>query len=361
MKLNRAYVFMKDDRSELRISENERLYWQIKYKQREGVARIRNISTTGMRMETNALFDPQEECILTFETDLGDDNFIPQRGRLVWQKRNPFSRNSYSCGIRFLDADEQALNRMRQRVQEGVQRYVKRRRVTSAVGMIVTMLSAAMIILAIWFSAKIYKDVTRANERILGISSQQALLTQNYMRLYRTSEQSLADKTEKLDIANEIIQENKVALILFEKELEATSALLDRTEEMLTDANEQNTKLSSEILALQAQVEAQKAKELSDSAVADVELTMAEFREKLRDIKQQMRQLKEKEIAARAAAQAEIDHQKALLGNNGYFIRAGEIVQVNDELYERLDVGPLAPPVATQANRDVQIDVTFFE
>jgi len=70
---------------------------------------LMDISASGMLMETDTAFDPKEECVLSFDTDLGEENYIPQVGRLVWQKKNRFSRNKYSCGIRFLDADEQVL------------------------------------------------------------------------------------------------------------------------------------------------------------------------------------------------------------------------------------------------------------
>lgn len=74
-----------------------------------------------------------------------------------------------------------------------------------------------------------------------------------------------------------------------------------------------------------------------------------------------MRQLKDKERAARVAAQTEIDHQKQLLGNNGFFVREGQIVQVNEDLYRRIDANKSPASVAAQANRKVEIDVTFFD
>jgi hypothetical protein len=361
MMLDRAHVLLRDDRKDLRIDENERLSWRIKYKQRDGEARVRNISASGMQIETDVIFDPKEECILSFDSNLGEDNYIPQVGRLVWQRKNRFSRGKYSCGIKFLDADEHVLGRMRQRVQKGVDRFLKRRRITTAVGSALCFVFAALIGYIVWFSGVIYQDVTRTNQNLIGVSGQQAVLTQNYIRMYRVSEANLADKTAKLDIANRIIEENRVALALFSKELEATGALLDRTEMMLTDANVRNAELNNEILALQAQVEAQMAKDKSDAALVSVQLSMAEYRMKLQDIKNQMRQLKIKEHAARVAAQAEIDTQRMQLGNNGFLVKQGQIVQVNQDQYNRIDTMTAPAPIAAQPGRKAEINVTFFE
>ncbi|HQP10074.1 MAG TPA: PilZ domain-containing protein [Candidatus Omnitrophota bacterium] len=359
MMLERAHVLLRDDRKDLRVSEDENLSWRIKYKQRDGMARIRDISASGMRIETDVLFDPHEECVLSFDSNLGEDNYIPQVGRLVWQRKNRLFKNKYSCGIKFVDADEQVLGRMRQRVEKKVNRFLKRRRITTAFGFGLSCVFAALIGYIVWFSGVIYQDITNANRKMFGVSVQQAALIKDYIRLYRASEENLADKTQQLDIANQIIEENKTALALFAKELEATNALLDRTEDMLTDANGRNAELNNEILALQAQVETQIAKEKSNAVVADVELSMAEYRQKLQEIKNQMRQLKNKEHAARAAALAEIDDRKLQIGNNGYFVRSGEIVKVNEEQYRNAGANPA--PVAQQPNRKVEIDVTFFE
>lgn len=359
--LDRAHVLLKDERKDLRIKEDEHLSWQIKYKQREGHAKIRNISATGMLMETDVKFDPKEDCILSFDSDLGEKNYIPRVGRLVWNKKKRFSRDKYFCGIKFLDADEQVLTRMRQRVGKGVSRFLARRRITTTIGFLLCIACIALIEYIVYSSGVIYQDVTRANDNMARTSAQQAVLTHNYTRLYKASEASLAGKTAKLEIANEIIAQDRAALALFSRELEATGALLNRTEEMLTESNDRNAELSNEVAALQAQVQAQMAREESAAAVAHVEMSMAEYRLKLQSIKDEMRLLRDKERAARVAALAELDDQRLRLGNNGYFVKKGQTVRVNEEQYKRLDADEFQTPVTKQANRKVEIDVTFFD
>ena len=104
MLIDRAHVLLKDDRKDLRIKENVQVPWQIKYKQRNGLARIKNISASGMLIETDRAFDLKDECIFSFDSSLGDNTYIPQVGRLVWHKRKKFSKNRYLCGIKFVEA-----------------------------------------------------------------------------------------------------------------------------------------------------------------------------------------------------------------------------------------------------------------
>ncbi len=359
--LNRAHVLLKDERKDLRIKEDEHLSWQIKYKQREGHARIRNISATGMLMETDVKFDPKEDCILSFDSDLGERNYIPRVGRLVWNRKKRFSHDKYFCGIKFLDADEQVLSRMRQRVQKGVSRFFARRRITTTIGFLVCIACIALIEYIVYSSGVIYQDVTRANNNMARTSAQQAVLTRNYTRLYKASEANLAVQTKKLEIANEIILQDQAALALFSKELEATGSLLNRTEEMLSESKSRNVELSNEIAVLQAQVQAQMAREASAVAVADVEMSMAQYRLKLQSIKNEMRLLRDKEHAVKVAALVELDNQKLQLGNNGYFVKGGQKVWVNEERYKRLDADRFQTPVTEQVNRKVEIDVTFFD
>jgi len=134
MILNRAHTLLKDDRKDLRIKESARIPWQIKYKQRDGIAKLRNISISGMRIETDTSFNPKDECVFTFDSDLKAGMYIPQLGRLVWHKKKRFSRNKYLSGIKFMEADDKVLKRMRSRVQMGVDQFVKMRRVTTIIG-----------------------------------------------------------------------------------------------------------------------------------------------------------------------------------------------------------------------------------
>lgn len=361
MILNRAHVLLRDDRKDVRVKENGRLSWEIKYKERKGHARIRDISASGMRMETDAEFDLSEECILSFGAPPGEDDYIPRIGRLVWHKKKSFFRDKYLCGVKFVEADEQVLARMRKRVHAGVSRFLRNRRITTTVGLLLCLVFAGLVGYIIWFSGVIYRDVTATNQRMFAASSQQAILTQDYAKLYQVSEVNLAQKTEKLSIASQLIQQERAALVLFSKELEATRALLDQTEAMLINANGRNVELSGEIQALQAKIQAQIARDVSAVAIFNVEVSMSEYRLKLQSIKNEMKRLKKKERVARAAATAQMDEQRLLLGNNGYFIKSGQPVRVDEEKYQNLYADGAQGSTASQVNNEAEINVTFFE
>jgi len=368
MMLDRAHVLLKEERKDLRIKEDEHLSWRIKYKQRDGRARIRNISATGMQVETNVPFDPKEDCILSFDSTLGEKNYIPRLGRLVWSRKKRFSPGNYLCGIKFLEADEKVLTRMRNRVERGVKRYLSHRRITTTIGFMLCIAAIVMIEYITYSSTMIYRKVTAANSMMAGVAAHQTSLTRNTSRRLQMAEANLTNQSEKLQIARQIIAEDKLALSLFAKDLDATQALLGSTEEMLTESkvenaqlSEQNTQLSTEIAALQAEVQAQLAKQASAAAVANVEMSMAEYRLKLQSIKDKMRQLKDKDRAARFAAVARMDAQKSKIGNNGYFVKKGRTVNVNEDQYNRLDVASFTTPATQNVNRDVEINVTFFD
>jgi len=343
MMLDRAHALLKDDRRDLRIREDEYLAWQIKYKQREGKARIHNISASGMLMETDAAFDPSEECILSFDSYLGEDNYIPQVGRLVWHKKKRFSRKKYLCGIKFLEADEQVLGRMHRRVRAGVTRFLKRRQITTNIGLLLCAICIALLGFVLWFSGTIYRDVTVANQRMLEVSEQQTVLTQNYVQRYQAREVKLAETTEALNntrerlrIGNQIIKEEAAALTLFSKELEATKALLGQTETMLTQANERNAELNNQNLALSNEIPALQTAQVQAQIVEE-----------------------EKSVTVDDAAQT--DDQKLSPGNGGYFVKEGQPIEVDEAQHQRLETDKLQDSVASQVEREVEIDVTFFE
>src|SRR3989338_3392409 len=256
MLIDRAHILLKDDRKDLRIKENVQVPWQIKYKQRHGLAKIRNISTSGMLIETDRAFDLKDECIFSFDSDQGENTYIPQVGRLVWHKRKRFSQNKYLCGIKFVEAEEKVLQRMRLRVASGVRQFVKERRVTTIAGLVLAAGFVGLMGYIIVFSATIYGDITKANDAALGASNQQALISQNAINLYRGNEIKLAQASEKLVIASRLIQEDKAAIDLFSKELEATKTLLAQTETMLIESNDRNVVVTNQLSAFQGQAPA---------------------------------------------------------------------------------------------------------
>ena len=367
---SRTHTLLKDDRKDLRIPERGRIPWKIKYKKREGVAKIHNISVSGMLIETDTPFDQKDECILSFNSDQDMGMYIPQIGRLVWSKKKKFSRKKYLCGIKFLEADEDVLIKMRAKVQRGVDQFVRNHQVVSKVGGALAVVIVALIGTLVWFGAGIYNDITATNQRVLSLSGQQTALSQDYRNLYRTNEAKLSQVTEKLHIADQLIQEDKAAIALFSQELEATKALLNQTETMLIQANDRNIELNSQlqlsggqqsVVASTGNSPTSVVGEENIATIADARSLMSTYRAKIRTVKGEMKRLKSEERSRLVSAMTQMEDQRLLIGNNGYFVKSGQVVEVDEAKYQELDPRFLQKSQAQSGNQNIAIDVTFVE
>jgi chromosome segregation ATPase len=185
----------------------------------------------------------------------------------------------------------------------------------------------------------------------LSSNNKQAENYRYYVREYSTAK-------EQLDETQTRLGKMTMELELVSKELASTKNMLSETEALLAQAQEENKVLKGDpqamanmqklfgnqtvvaaknIDTLKKQNEAydnQLAKLKGDltsfkSNVADIKQGRSlidEMRVKIREVKERMRLLKKEAAVAREAAQKERDRQLILLGNNGYFIKDGEIV-----------------------------------
>jgi len=210
----------------------------------------------------------------------------------------------------------------------------------------------------------IYQDVAKANQRMLGASGQQIALAQSHINISRANEIKLAEASEKLYIANQLIEEDKAAITLFSKELEATKALLSQTETMLIQVNDRSVDVNNQLQALKTQGPSQTALlagAQSVMSVAGAKALITNYREQINSIKGEMKRLKKEELAAREMSMIQIDEQKLLLGNNGYFVKDGESIEVDVDRYQSLTADQSGVSGNSQINNDVEINVTFFE
>src|SRR3989338_5967134 len=83
-------VFRSETRKNLRVGDNLTLSWQIKDDNVQGKAKIRNISETGMMIETVAVLPPYDNCVFSFAPTIPTNNMIPLEGRKVWARRGEF-------------------------------------------------------------------------------------------------------------------------------------------------------------------------------------------------------------------------------------------------------------------------------
>ncbi len=231
--VNKSSAIYNEARNNLRIKENRHIQWRVNDGDIKGKGVIRNISTTGMLLETNSNFIPTDGCRFSFDTSLGHDNFIPQNGKLVWHKRKPFSKNKYLCGVRFVEPGEYVLTKLRGRVQKGIKSIAIRRRLKRVINTCMIVIMLAMTVFISYEASMIYRDITATNERLLQVTQQQAILTQSYVSRLEATQMELASVSEELAATRTLYAESQDMLGEVRVDLELTKAVLADTEAYL--------------------------------------------------------------------------------------------------------------------------------
>ena len=373
-----------ESRANLRIRENRRISWELKNGDQKGIGRVRNISTTGMLFETNTKTQPHDQTLYSFDSRLGHNNFIPQRGQLIWHKKKNFARDSYLCGIRFIEPAEFELSRLNQRVDKRMAQVAIRHGVNQLASAILTLVIFVLMGYVVWQSSEIYQGMNAANQSMFTAVDQQA-------SLFRGSELKVTSLTEELNSTKLLYQESEGMLLSVSKELETTKAILLQTENMLTEARSSNARLKQEVQALSAFNETQsdktrveldnmvvllqgknlqlqnEIKTLQDSLktfsgeVTDVlkgRAALNFYRSKIRTVKDKIKYFKREAHNAKIAALLEKDRIKSMLGNNGYFVKDGQDVIVDFAQYESIQIRTVE---TSPTKRKVEIDVTFVD
>src|SRR5262245_29939611 len=157
-----------DTRLHFRINDNRNVLWKIKEGFQRGKARIRNLSATGMMIETNGSFvPPKEGCIFSFDTTLGHDNYVPQYGELVWSRRRTGLKNRYNCGIRFVDPGEYVEGQLRQKIQKGLLGGAAAKRLAQIFSGLLVLAIAALTGITVWMSKDVYTGMATSTGALL--------------------------------------------------------------------------------------------------------------------------------------------------------------------------------------------------
>ena len=283
----------------------------------KGKGVIRNISTTGMLLETNSNFIPTDGCRFSFDTSLGHDNFIPQNGKLVWHKKKPFSKNKYLCGVRFVEPGEYVLTKLRGRVQKGIKSIAIRRRVKRVVNAFLILIMIAMTVFISYEATMIYKDITLTNERLLDVTQQQALLTQSYMSRLEATQMELASVSEELAATRTLYRESQGLLGEVRVDLELTKAVLADTETYLETTKSELLRSQSESATLRSDMADMEIRLANAESAAQAAALIAQEKSASAELAMAMAQ----QATAAASASADAPAPKA----------AAPVIPVNDE------------------------------
>lgn len=385
-----------ESRKDTRVTENRPVTWHIKEKGNRGEGRIRNISTSGMMLETNTRLNPEDALNICFDAMAGENNIIPPNGRLIWSKKKAKSEDKFLSGIEFTNAGDAVINRIRQRVDTGIRNEkIRRFSVTSlSILTFVGILSLTAFIIAT--SLGIYQTVDQTNQDVLKSSNEQAGVTRTYVGLYNDTKAKLAAVTEELNLTKQLYQDSQEQLTSVSKELEATKLILAQTEELLAQVRHGGSDLKREVAASAFNEAAVlKAKEELTEKVAMLEYERNDMNEKIKQLQEQLQYYegniknieegkaliqiyrtrlkivqskikgyKQEAQMTRIAAQKERDKLRLQLGNNGYLVRNGEAVKVDWAKYNA--AGSTIQEEATAAAvtpsaQNVKVNVTFVE
>lgn len=355
----------KESRDSLRIRENLAVTWRLKDRGYQGQGKISNISASGLLLETKNDFSPSTGDILNINSfSNGSDNFLPHEGRLIWSQKK--SNRHVLCGLEFVAVEEKTLAKLRERIQQKIMESTNRRKMKSIVGSVLFLIMLSMAFFVLKEQSLIFQSIEESSRTMLNASDQQAVLTRNYAALYHQTAETLAAVSKELDSSKALVQETQDLLSESKKEntdLQNQLAALnnassvsaenqasfnktkERLEEQIAMLNEKNSHFANELAGLKEQL---RSFEGNIRDLNEGKSVIRLFQKKLKLVKNKMNNLKREAYTAKEAAMKQRDQTLALKGNRGYLIKDGQILQ-KEEISSSL------------GDKKIQIDVSFVK
>ncbi len=359
---------MNDRRVHLRVLENQKISWHTAEGNAQGEGLIKNLSSSGVLLETNSNFKPQIGTVISFESSSLDS--FPKTGRVVWYRQKKFDKNKFLCGVQFNETSEEVLLKLQQRVQDGTLRKTKMRKINKTINILLIVLIIVLVGVCVTLLRMIYENLYASNKKITQAFHAQATLTKNYQDKYEETEFKL-NKTEynlenahhELGRSRRLNMKNRVMIKSLHEELEVTKTVLKDTETMLNQVKEEKSKLENnldmtkkESAALKQELEGtiknleDKNSRLKDdmgqlqdkinfyegniASSEEGDILISIYRKRMKLVKGKIRDFRREARKVKFAAEEERDKIRSLLGNNGYFMRNGERVVVDYKKYE---------------------------
>src|SRR3989338_818377 len=322
-----------ESRRHVRVPENTRLLWHMRENGLVGQVRIRNISASGMQIELTSVNTLPENSIFSFDSNLNDANYVPDTGRLVWRRKKRFSADQYSCGFEFANVSDVLASRLGNRVEEGVRHLIRMWKVNRGVTILLVAVTIGLTGYAVWLGSVIFQDVSRSNEGLLATATQQADLTREYQRLYADTTRRLADVTLELNQTTALYQEAQNQLQSTQHELTMAKFILSETEGLLAQAQARAIPQAAQVALTPDMVH----------NVQDGRALIASYRDRIQEVAALINQLKYENRLARISVLAERDRVRLMYGNQGYFVKSGQPVQVDEQQYQAASFDALPP------------------
>lgn len=375
---NRSTGLFNDSRVNLRVEDNSDILWKGSDGKTEGRGKVRNISTSGMLIETKTDCVPDNDSILYFDSISQNGSYIPKASRLVWHRKKRFS-NKYEYGIKFIEPSENVLSNLRQKVQKSIHHFTSVRRVETILNILIVCVIVGLTCYAIWMNTTITDNMYESNQKMSFSMAKQTALTNNFSELYKvtdvqlqSSEAHLARVSAELDAKTEALavlqgqyQEGQNLLQNVSSELDRTRKILSDAQALLaqnrTDFDNDIEKLSIRNDELIAQMRVLQSKlnyyEGDIKSLDQGNGLISLYRVKMKLVQSKIKVFKKEAEVVRKAAMAEQDRIRMMIGNNGYLVKSGTVVNTDMEKFHAAQV---ETPTSSSA-KDIRVDVTMVE
>lgn len=364
-----------DSRRSFRVSEKTSVKWSVGGIG-SGFGCVCDLSATGALIK--AQHPLAEGTVISFDQGSG---VLPPQGRVVWSKPRGMFRRGSLCGVEFIDAPSQVVDRLKKRIESRIASMDRKETVLAVVTifLVVVMLSLGGLVLA--QRASIARTVEQSNTLILSASGQQAMLYRGLiaqhkaleglyseLQLEYTSARILLAQTENLlaETQRQYTQAQQEVVTLKTALAQAKADALGENVKMLMVQREG---LRSDLQALQDEINALAAQDYVawqnqapgyssqldslDARIKDLKYEtllarIGDHHKQIRAAKGRMSQLKQQAALARREAQRKHDEIALTQGNRGFIVKDGKAF-----------TPPEAKTVGSPAKK-VNIDVSFF-
>ncbi|MBF0478658.1 MAG: PilZ domain-containing protein [Candidatus Omnitrophica bacterium] len=365
---NRVSTILNESRMDVRVKEKKDILWSQEGGAAQGKGSMRNISASGMLLETDAPHDSSMNGNFNFRAKEGDFGVVPSQGRVIWSK--PKNDSKHYWGIKFENVSEDLANALRRRVQDGIEKEKKMRGWLIVLNVAASIFLAWIVVYSVWTSGSIYNSLNKTTQNLTVAIDGQTKLTQTYHQLYTETKQQLEVVTKELATTKAALAETQTMLAQAQQQLAQEKTANTQLQEQVRQMTEQNAKLTEEFNQNLALLNEKNAKLTTEVETLNGKVryyegeinNIPEGKELIRLYKDRMRLVKSKihkfqqdadEIQHKALR--ERDHARTVLGNNGFLFKGGQAVKVDEGRYKSGDLNQSQTESGKKVNIDVQV------
>lgn len=339
-----------ESRRHFRIQENLPIHWKLSELNFQGIGRIRNLSLSGMLLETDRIYTRAGECVYDFESFVkGISDFLPSKGRLIWHR--PTASGKFLCGIEFIDPEQTVVGQLKTRVEKAMVKMAQLQKVNKVAGLVLMGVLLGLTIYALIIQGNNYQSVVQTNELLTRSNTVLASNYRSYVHQYKVTKTQLDETTARLAVVTQQLDQVTT-------ELNQTRAMYSDSQNMLAEVQKENASLKEEIGNLEAlrgaasaaqvdqlnatiaqlkdenlkyagQIDQLKTEmrelQVNVTTIKEGSTWLGKLRDKIREVKMKMRSLKQQAHFAKVKAQQEHDRIAAEIGNSGYLMKDGKI------------------------------------